>query len=114
MLAAYLDLAGPAERARLHAGLRLALDLEREHVGLLAELADWHRGLTLESKVAAIVARHAPFAGRQHRDVRVGGRRLADRFADPGLDLAEFLRELRESPQLRRTDRVRLLGSSRP
>ncbi len=103
VLAAYLDLAGPAERARLHAGLRLALDLEREHVALLAELADWHRGLTLESRVAAIVARHAPFAGRQHRDVRVGGRRLVDRFADPRLDLAEFLRELRESPQLRRT-----------
>jgi Iron-containing redox enzyme len=103
VLAAYLDLAGPAERARLHAGLRLALDLEREHVGMLAELADWHRGLTLESRVAAIVARHAPFAGRQHRDVRVGGRRLADRFTDPELDLAEFLRELRESPQLRRT-----------
>lgn len=103
VLAAYLDLAGPGERARLHAGLWLAVNLEREHVALLAELADWHRGLTLESKVAAIVARHAPFAGRQHRDVRVGGRRLADRFADPGLDLAEFLRELRESPQLRRT-----------
>ena len=103
VLTAYLDLAGPAERARLHAGLRLALDLEREHVALLAELADWHRGLTLESRVAAIVARHAPFAGRQHRDVRVGGRRLVDRFADPRLDLAEFLRELRESPQLRRT-----------
>jgi hypothetical protein len=103
VLAAYLDLAGPAERARLHADLRLALDLEREHVGMLAELADWHRGLTLESRVAAIVARHAPFAGRQHRDVRVGGRRLADRFTDPELDLAEFLRELRESPQLRRT-----------
>lgn len=103
VLAAYLDLAGPAERSRLHNGLRVALDLEREHVAMLAELAGWHAGLTLESKVAAIVARHAPFAGRQHRDVRVGGRRLADTFTDPGLDLSDFLRQLRESPELRRT-----------
>jgi len=103
VLAAYLDLAGPAERRRLHAGLRLALDLEREHVAMLAELAGWHAGLTLESKVAAIIARHAPFAGRQHRDVRVGGRRLVDIFPDPDLDLAEFVRELREAPQLGRT-----------
>jgi hypothetical protein len=103
VLAAYLDLAGPAERSRLHHGLRVALDLEREHVAMLAELAGWHAGLTLESKVAAIVARHAPFAGRHHRDVRVGGRRLADTFIDPGLDLSDFLRQLRESPELRRT-----------
>src|SRR6185437_2278494 len=51
VLAAYLDLAGPAERSRLHNGLRVALDLEREHVAMLAELAGWHAGLTLESKV---------------------------------------------------------------
>jgi Iron-containing redox enzyme len=103
VLAGYLDLAGPAERARLHAGLRLALELEREHVALLAELAAWDEGQSLESKVAAIIARHAPFAGRHHRDVRVGGRRLAEWFADPGLDLTEFLREFRASPQLGRT-----------
>ena len=103
VLAAYLDLAGPAERSRLHEGLRLAVGLEREHVGMLTELAGWHRGLSLESKVAAVIARHAPFAGSHHRDVRVGGRRLADVFADPGLDLAGFLRDFRESPQLRQT-----------
>jgi hypothetical protein len=101
VLAAYLALAGPAERGRLHAGLRLALDLEREHVAMLAELATWHRGLSLESKVAAIVARHAPYAGSHHAAVRVGGRPLAEAFA--GGDLGRFLAEFREAPQLRRT-----------
>ncbi len=103
VLAAYLELAGPAERRRLHAGIRLAAALECEHVAMLAELASWHQGVSLESKVAAIVARHAPFAGGHHKDVRVGGRRLADTFSDPGLDLAAFLREFRESRQLRPT-----------
>jgi hypothetical protein len=103
VLAAYLELAGRAERRRLHAGIRLAAALECEHVAMLAELAAWHHGVSLESKVAAIVARHAPFAGGQHRDVRIGERLLCDMFSDPGLDLAQFLREFRESRQLRRT-----------
>lgn len=103
LLAAYLDLAGPAERPRLHAGIRLVLALEREHVAMLAELAAWHQGLSLESKVAAIVARHAPFSGGHHKDVRVGERLLADSFGDPDLDVAKFLAEFREARQLRRT-----------
>jgi len=103
LLAAYLELAGPAERRRLHAGIRLVLALECEHVAMLAELAAWQHGLSLESKVAAIVARHAPFAGAQHQGVRVGDRLLTDTFSDPGLDIAEFLREFREARQLRRS-----------
>ena len=103
VLAVYLELAGPAECARLQSGLRLALDLEREHVGMLAELAAWHQGLSLESKVAAIVARHAPYAGTQHSGVRIGGRLLADTFSDPDLDIAKFLAEFREAGPLRRT-----------
>jgi hypothetical protein len=103
VLAAYLELAGPAERERLHTGLRLALDLEREHVAMLAELAAWHQSLSLESKVAAIVARHAPYAGRHHSHVRVGGRLLTETFRDPGLDIARFLADFREAPHLRRT-----------
>jgi Iron-containing redox enzyme len=103
VLAAYLELAGPAECRRLHAGIELVLALECEHVAMLAELASWHQGLSLESKVAAIVARHSPFAGSHHQDVRIGDRLLADIFSDPGLDLAKFLAEFRESRQLRRT-----------
>ena len=103
VLAAYLELAGPAELRRLHTGIALVLALEAEHVAMLAELASWHQGLSLESKVASIVARHAPFAGGQHAGVRVGDRLLSETFSDPGLDVANFLREFRESRQLRRT-----------
>jgi hypothetical protein len=103
VLAAYLGLAGPAERERLLRAVDLVLTLEREHVAMLAELAEWHSSLTLESKVAAIVSRHAPYAGSQHSGVRVGGRLLASTFTDPDLDLAAFLREFREARQLQRT-----------
>jgi hypothetical protein len=97
VLAAYLELAGPPERSRLFAAIRLTLALEREHVDLLGELAAWHEGRSLESKVAEIVARHAPMAGAQHRHVRVGGRLLAERFSGDDLDLAAFLADFRES-----------------
>ncbi|HSR22232.1 MAG TPA: iron-containing redox enzyme family protein [Candidatus Eisenbacteria bacterium] len=100
-LTEFLALAGPSERRRLHAAIRLTLMLEREHVAALAELGSWRSGLSLESKVAEIVARHGPLAGRQHGAVRVGGRLLSETFSDPDLDLAAFLTAFRESPKLR-------------
>jgi hypothetical protein len=104
VLACYLDLAGQPERQRLHTGIWLALALESEHVAMLAELAAWHQDQTLESKVAAIIARHAPYAGSHHGRVRVGSVRLSEAFTDPDLDIAAFLAEFRESRQLRPAD----------
>lgn len=105
-LAEYLSLTessdrGPVERARLHAAVTRTVELELEQVRLLVELAEWHAGRSLHSRVADIVARHAPFAGRQHGNVTVRGRRLTDAFADPDLDLAGFLDELRRSRQVK-------------
>ena len=102
VLAQYLTLAGADERTRLSDGIRLALALEREHVALLADLADWTTNRSLESRVAEIVARHAPLAGSQHGAVRVGGRPLTETFGESDLDLAAFLEEFRESRHLSR------------
>jgi hypothetical protein len=103
VLGAYLELAGPDETTRLVAGIRCAVELEREHVGLLGELAGWWQRLPLESKVAGVIARHAPYAGRHHHAVKVGGRPLAETFTAPELDLGRFLAEFRESGYVRRT-----------
>ncbi|MGH3735190.1 MAG: iron-containing redox enzyme family protein [Micromonosporaceae bacterium] len=92
---------GVALRRRVLAGVRLVELLETEHVAMLGQLADWLNGLSLDAQVAAIVARHAPYAGRQHGRVKVGGELLAETFADPDLDLAGFLGRLRRSPQLK-------------
>lgn len=97
VLAEYLELAGPAERGRLIRAVRLVIALEREQVGTLGELASWRSGLSLESRVAEIVARHSPLSGRQHGKVRVAGKLLVDSFGDPDLDLAAFLADFRES-----------------
>ena len=102
VLAQYLELADDDERARLNDGVQLALAIEREHVALLADLAAWTSERPLESKVAEIVARHAPMAGSQHGAVRVGGKPLVDTFSDPDLDVAAFLGEFRESRLLPR------------
>ncbi|MET7301479.1 iron-containing redox enzyme family protein [Embleya sp. NPDC005575] len=100
-LAEHLALAGPAARRRLYAAVRLTLDLEREHIAMLAELGAWYAGLTLEARVAQIIARHAPLAGRQHGGVRVGGELLSEVFGAARIDPVRFLGDLRESPYLR-------------
>ncbi|MFG2967848.1 iron-containing redox enzyme family protein [Streptomyces sp. NPDC048288] len=109
-LAEYLEFTrssptGAEDRRRLLAAVTLVLRLEREHVAMLTEFAAWHAGLSPDARVAAIVARHAPFAGRQHRGVRIGRQRLTDWFAPSSgeLDLPAFMREFRASPQLRPT-----------
>ncbi|WP_052229746.1 iron-containing redox enzyme family protein [Streptomyces sp. CT34] len=114
VLAEYLALTedsptGPEDRRRLLAAVALVLRLETEHVDMLGELAAWHDALTLDAKVAQIVARHAPFAGRQHRSVRLGDRRLSDWLDGDTPDLAAFVGALRESRQLK----VRKDGSCR-
>ncbi|MFH7596485.1 iron-containing redox enzyme family protein [Streptomyces racemochromogenes] len=92
---------GPADRRRALAAVRLLLRLEREHTAALAELAAWHDGLSLDAKVARIVERHAPHAGRQHHSVRLGNRRLTDWLDTGDLDAAAFVRELRASRRLK-------------
>ncbi|WP_330290047.1 iron-containing redox enzyme family protein [Streptomyces sp. NBC_00576] len=100
-LADYLALASPPVRSRLYAAVTRTLAMEMEHGKLLADVAEWHAGLSLDAQVAQIVARHAPFAGKQHRSVRVGGRPLTERFADPDSDLAAFIADFRASPQMK-------------
>ncbi|MFD6878685.1 MULTISPECIES: iron-containing redox enzyme family protein [unclassified Streptomyces] len=106
VLAEYLALTaqsptGDEDRRRALAAVRLVVRLEREHTAALAELAAWHDGLSLDAKVALIVERHAPHAGRQHRAVRLGARKLTDWLDDEHLDPAAFVREFRTARQLR-------------
>ncbi|MFF4948036.1 iron-containing redox enzyme family protein [Streptomyces chattanoogensis] len=103
-LADYLALAPPPVRSRVCAAVTRTLAMEREHVRLLADVAAWHAGLSLDAQVARIVARHAPFAGKQHRNVRVGGKPLTERFHAPDFDLAGFLADFRASPQMKPRD----------
>jgi hypothetical protein len=105
-LAGYLSMTldsvrGPAERARLHAAVTLTVELELAQVRLLVELAEFHKGRSLHSRVAEIIAHHAPFAGRHHGGVTIRGTRLTESFADPDLDLGRFLDELRRSRQVK-------------
>jgi hypothetical protein len=88
---------GESFRYRLVRAVSLVLALETEHVDMLLALAERHRGLSLDAKAAAIIERHGPFAGRQHRNIRIGGRKLSDVFADPPVDLARFMRDFRSS-----------------
>lgn len=93
---------GAAERRRLLGAVRLVVALERDHSALLTEVAAEESTLSLEAKAARILRRHAPFAGRQHRGVKLGDRLLADVLGDPGLDFDAFMAEFRSSYHLRK------------
>ena len=98
---------GEARRRRLWRAVRTAINLEETHVALLAGIAERTAGLSLDTKVAEIVRRHAPFAGKQHGRVRVGRQTLSERFADPAFDVAAFLEDFRKSGYTRVTSRGR-------
>lgn len=91
----------PRDRLRLARAVRLVVRLEREQVAMLVEREERRRGLSLDARVAEIVERHRPFAGRQHRNVRIGGRLLSQALADQDFDPAAFVQEFRQSRQLR-------------
>ncbi|MFE2856470.1 hypothetical protein ACFXJO_35790, partial [Streptomyces lavendulae] len=106
LLAEYLSFTGQSptgaeDRRRVLAAVRLLVRLEREHTAALAELAAWYDGLSLDARVARIVERHAPHAGRQHRAVRLGTRKLTDWLDDGRFDPAAFVREFRTARQIR-------------
>lgn len=104
MLDDYLSVAPEPIRHRVAAAADLALAMERQHIALITELADWRAGLSLDAEVTRIVLRHAPFAGKQHQTVQVANRLLTEWFADVEGNAVEFVRSLRESPQLRPRD----------
>ncbi|MFI7546984.1 iron-containing redox enzyme family protein [Actinoplanes sp. NPDC049599] len=97
----YAAAAGPADWQRLVTAADLVVALEREHVDLLEATARWYADLPLEGKVCEIIGRHAPYAGRQHGEVRVAGRKLSELLDDPELNLAAFVRTMRNSRQLK-------------
>jgi hypothetical protein len=106
LLAEYLELTarsptGGTDRARLFAAIRLVTRLELDHVAMLGDLAGWHQGLSLDARMALVVARHGQHAGRQHHRVRISGVPLQDLLADAEADAAAFVRRLRASGQLR-------------
>jgi hypothetical protein len=87
--------------ARLLDGLRVGIALEREHVGVLGQLAERIGTMSLDAQVAAIIARHAPYAGRQHRSVMVGGQLLTEALDPTNFDSMAFMRRLRSSRQVK-------------
>ena len=88
-------------RTRLYRGAQLAIALELEHVSLLEELAEQSATASLDARVVRVIARHAAYAGRQHRSVTVGGERLTDLLPPDGGDPVALMRLLRSSRQVK-------------
>lgn len=107
ILGAYVDLLGASGRSalerRVARAVSLGVALEVRHAGLLVAMAEHSANQTLDGKVADIIRRHAPFAGKQHRQVKVGGKLLSQWFADPTFDIAAFLADFRQSWHVRTT-----------
>ncbi|QSB06883.1 iron-containing redox enzyme family protein [Natronoglycomyces albus] len=94
---------GKDDWQRMLRGATLLVTLETYHVRHLSALAQWHAQLSLDDKVARIVARHMPYAGKQHKNVRIGGRLITEWFppGTPPADLPAFLEAFRTSKSVR-------------
>ena len=106
VLTEYLEFAAgadgvPALSQQVADGVRAGLALEREHVGVLTQLAKQARTASLDARVAAMLARHAPYAGRQHHNVRVGGQLLTESLDPATFDPIGDMRTLRSSRQVK-------------
>ncbi|SDE02951.1 iron-containing redox enzyme family protein [Glycomyces harbinensis] len=107
---------GEADWRRCTRAVAAVLALEDEQLDLADAFATWAQRQSIDDKAAAVIARHMPFAGKQHKQVKIGGRLLTDWFADPErADLAGFLDALAASRQVspRADGTVRLLEAIR-
>lgn len=86
---------------RLVDAMRVFVCQEGRQLALLAERAGQSPDRSLDLQIAEIINRHAPFAGKQHRRVRIGGQPLSDRVVETDQDLANFLQDFKRSSYLR-------------
>ncbi len=91
---------GPTLVARMARAVRVCVRLEALQVQ--AVLARVHRlqSETPEQRVAQILQRHAAHAGKQHAQIRVGGKLLSDQLEADSFEPHAFMRALKASPYL--------------
>ncbi|MGL4310639.1 MAG: iron-containing redox enzyme family protein [Paracoccaceae bacterium] len=86
---------------RILNAVALIADMEAQQSALLAEVAEKTLAQNLDSRVAELVARHAPMAGSHHREVKVGGAPMSETFASPDVPMQDFMEKFRKSFYLR-------------
>ncbi|WP_457812478.1 iron-containing redox enzyme family protein [Sinorhizobium meliloti] len=94
------DPAGETLSRRLVDAMRVFVCQERRQLAMLVERAGQSTDRPLDQQVAEIIRRHAPFAGKQHRRVRIGGKPLSERLVETDQDLASFLQDFKRSGYL--------------
>lgn len=97
------DAAGAQSEKRMFRALAQAVELELAHSEMLLELKSQLARRTPDDRMAEIVSRHLPLAGRQHQRIRLEKRSLAEWPEDESFEMADFLRALRASPYLRQS-----------
>jgi hypothetical protein len=95
------DETGAALRERALAACEVAARMELRQAELLGEIARREQSQPLDTQVARIFARHAPYAGKHHARVALGDAALVDLLGAQAPDLPDVVRRLKRSPYLR-------------
>jgi hypothetical protein len=108
LLNTYLSLcqnspSGEADIQRLLRSISAFVTLELDHSAMLLELKNQLELRTLDDRMAEIIRRHMPFAGKQHQRINVEKKPLPDWFGGNTPDVAAFLTAFRRSPYLRQS-----------
>ncbi|KTS26642.1 iron-containing redox enzyme family protein [Pantoea stewartii] len=96
------DEQGVVSEKRMLNAIAWAVQLELENSEMLLALQSQLEQRTPDDRMAEIVRRHLPLAGKQHQRIRLEKRNLAEWLGEED-EMAEFLRALRASPYLRQT-----------
>lgn len=92
---------GTVSEERMLNAVHLAVELELSHSEMLLELKSQLEQRTQDDRMAEIIRRHLPLAGKQHLRVRLEQRSLAHWLTEEKPDIASFLRALKASPYFR-------------
>ncbi|ACS86864.1 iron-containing redox enzyme family protein [Musicola paradisiaca] len=95
---------GREDLQRFYRAASLATELELSHAGMLLTQQEQLAARTPDDRMAEIMVRHFPFAGKQHQLVMLEKKALSQWSMDDAAGMAAFLTAFKRSPYLRQKD----------
>ncbi|MFI8417136.1 iron-containing redox enzyme family protein [Serratia sp. NPDC078593] len=92
---------GQDDLKRFYRAACLATELERQHADMLRGQQQQLANRTRDDRMAEVVARHFPFAGKQHQQIALEKKPLSQWSVDDRAAMTEFLTAFKRSPYLR-------------
>lgn len=95
---------GQEDLQRFYRAASLATELELSHASMLLTQQEQLAARTLDDRMAEVMVRHFPFAGKQHQLIMLEKKALSQWSVDDVAEMTAFLTAFKRSPYLRQTN----------